>query len=45
MEDLDIQEVERFHFNDEYSSQQLAEFHDKHYFTTQEDDQALIGQG
>ena len=45
MEDLDIKEVERFHFDEEYSSQQLAEFHGKHYFTTQEDDQALIGQG
>ena len=45
LEDLDIEEGERFHYNDVYSSQQLAEFHDKQYFTTQKDDQALIGQG
>ena len=41
LEDLD---VERFHYHDVYSPK-LSEFHGKHYFTTQEDDQALIGKG
>ena len=45
LDDLDIEEVERFHYDHVYSSQELVEFHDKHYFTTQKDDQALIGQG
>ena len=45
LEDIDIEEGERFHYNDVYSSQQLAKFHDKHYFTTKKDDQALIGKG
>ena len=30
LEDLDIEEGERFHYDDIYSSQQLAEFHGKH---------------
>ena len=45
LEGLDIKEGERFHYDDVYSSQQLSEFHGKHYFTTQKDDQVLIGQG
>ena len=45
LEDLDIEEGERFHYDDIYSSQQLAEFHGKHQFTNQKDDQALICHG
>ena len=45
LEDLDIEEGERLHYDDVYSSLQLVEFHDKHYFTTQKDDQAFIGEG
>ena len=45
LEDLDVEEGERFHCNDVYSSQKLSEFDDKQYFNTQKDDQALIGQG
>ena len=44
LEDLAIK-GERFHYDDVYSSQQLAEFDGKHHFTTKEDDQALTGQG
>ena len=45
MEDLDIEEGERFHYDDVCSSQQVAESQDTHYFTTHKDDQALIGKG
>ena len=44
LEELDIEEGERFHYDDIYTSKQLAEFHGKQYFTTSIDDQALIGQ-
>ena len=45
LEELDIEEGERFHYDDIYTSKQLAEFHGKqYYFTTKIDDQALIGQ-
>ena len=42
---VDIEKGERFHYDDGYSSQQLPESFDKHYFTTQKDDQTLICEG
>ena len=44
LEELDIEECERFHCNNVCTSKQLAEFHEKQYFTTKIDDQALVGQ-